>query len=140
VAVSFIGVGMLEYPEVGTAVKGKRFTVCTEITIILGTVRVTIRGGRLRYKRYDATFLKKSSVELPFSSFGDHLINILRKVNFGTYGESFPLYCSTNFISIMSNSLATSVTPTVKIKSHLINRSGPLIRKVILRCTRYNIV
>jgi hypothetical protein len=25
--------------------------------------------------------LKKSSVELPFSSFGDHLINILRKVN-----------------------------------------------------------
>ena len=26
-------------------------------------------------------FLKKSSVELPFSSFGDHLINILRKVN-----------------------------------------------------------
>jgi hypothetical protein len=37
--------------------------------------------GRLRYKRYDAHFLKKSSVELPFSSFGDHLINILRKVN-----------------------------------------------------------
>jgi hypothetical protein len=29
----------------------------------------------------DAHFLKKSSVELPFSSFGDHLINILRKVN-----------------------------------------------------------
>jgi hypothetical protein len=26
-------------------------------------------------------FKKKSSVELPFSSFGDHLINILRKVN-----------------------------------------------------------
>ena len=26
-------------------------------------------------------FLKKSSVELPFSSFGDNLINILRKVN-----------------------------------------------------------
>jgi hypothetical protein len=52
----------------------KRFTVCTEITIILGTVRFTIRGGRLRYKRYDAHFLKKSSV-------GDHLINILRKVN-----------------------------------------------------------
>jgi hypothetical protein len=24
---------------------------------------------------------KKSGVELPFSSFGDHLINILRKVN-----------------------------------------------------------
>ena len=24
---------------------------------------------------------KKSSVELPFSSFGDHLINIMRKVN-----------------------------------------------------------
>jgi hypothetical protein len=40
-----------------------------------GTVRFTIRGGRLRYKRYDAHFLKKSSVELPFSSFGDHLIN-----------------------------------------------------------------
>jgi hypothetical protein len=46
-----------------------------------GSVRFTIRGGRLRYKRYDAHFLKKSSVELPFSSFGDHLINILRKVN-----------------------------------------------------------
>ena len=56
--------------------RGKRFTVCTEIVIIF-----TIRGGRLRYKRYDAHFLKKSSVELPFSSFGDHLINILRKVN-----------------------------------------------------------
>jgi hypothetical protein len=56
--------------------RGKRFTVCTEIAIIF-----TIRGGRLRYKRYDAHFLKKSSVELPFSSFGDHLINILRKVN-----------------------------------------------------------
>jgi hypothetical protein len=26
-------------------------------------------------------FWKKSRVELPFSSFGDHLINILRKVN-----------------------------------------------------------
>jgi hypothetical protein len=26
-------------------------------------------------------FFLKSSVELPFSSFGDHLINILRKVN-----------------------------------------------------------
>ena len=26
-------------------------------------------------------FFKKSSVELPFSSFGDHLIKILRKVN-----------------------------------------------------------
>jgi hypothetical protein len=47
----------------------------------LGTVRFTIRGGRLRYKRYDAHFKKKSSVELAFSSFGDHLINILRKVN-----------------------------------------------------------
>ena len=56
----------------------KRFTVCTEILIILGMVRFTIRGGRLRCKRYDAHFLKKSSVELPFSSFGDHLINILR--------------------------------------------------------------
>jgi hypothetical protein len=61
--------------------RGNRFTVCTEITIILGTVRFTIRGGRLRYKRYDAHFLKKSCVELPFSSFGDHLITILRKVN-----------------------------------------------------------
>jgi hypothetical protein len=47
----------------------------------LSLIAITIRGGRLRYKRYDATFLKKSSVELPFSSFGDHLINILRKVN-----------------------------------------------------------
>ena len=36
-----------------------RFTACTEIAIILGTVRFTIRGGRLRYKRYDAHFLKK---------------------------------------------------------------------------------
>jgi hypothetical protein len=27
------------------------------------------------------SFFEKSSVELPFSSFGDHLINILRKVN-----------------------------------------------------------
>jgi hypothetical protein len=61
--------------------RGKRFTVCTEIVIILGTVRFTMHGGRLQYKRYDAHFLKKSSVELPFSSFGDHLINILRKVN-----------------------------------------------------------
>ena len=61
--------------------RGKRFTVCTEIAIILVTVRFTICGDRLRYKRYDAHFLKKSSVELPFSSFGDHLINILRKVN-----------------------------------------------------------
>ena len=43
-------------------VRGKRFTVCTEIAIILGTARFTIRGGRLRYKRYDAHFLKKSSV------------------------------------------------------------------------------
>jgi hypothetical protein len=32
-------------------------------------------------ERYDAHFLKKSSVKLPFSSFGDLLINILRKVN-----------------------------------------------------------
>jgi hypothetical protein len=62
-------------------VRGQRFTVFTEISIILGTVRFTIRGGHLRYKRYDAHFLKKSNVELPFSSFGDHLINILRKVN-----------------------------------------------------------
>ena len=36
--------------------RGKRFTVCTEIVIILGTVRFTIRGGRLRYKRYDVHF------------------------------------------------------------------------------------
>jgi hypothetical protein len=35
---------------------------CTEITIILGTVRFTIRGGRLRYKRYDAHFLEKKVV------------------------------------------------------------------------------
>ena len=62
-------------------IRGKRFTICTEITIILGTVRFMIRGGSLRYKRYDAHFFKKSSVEIPFSSFGDHLINILRKVN-----------------------------------------------------------
>ena len=40
-----------------------------------------IRGGRLRYKQYDAHFFLKSSVELLCSSFGDHLINILRKVN-----------------------------------------------------------
>jgi hypothetical protein len=31
--------------------------------------------------RYDAHFFKISSVELPFSSFVDHLIDILRKVN-----------------------------------------------------------
>jgi hypothetical protein len=62
-------------------VRGKRFSVCTEIAIILGTARFTIRGGRLRYKRYDAHFLKKVVFELPFSSFGDHLIHILRKVN-----------------------------------------------------------
>ena len=58
--------------------RGKRFTVCTEIAIILGTVRFTIRGGHLRY---NANFFEKSSFELPFSSFGDHLIKILRKVN-----------------------------------------------------------
>jgi hypothetical protein len=40
-----------------------------------------MRGGGLQYKRYDANFFYKSSVELPFSSFGDHLINILRKEN-----------------------------------------------------------
>jgi hypothetical protein len=28
--------------------------VCTEIAIILGMVQFTIRGGLLRYKRYDA--------------------------------------------------------------------------------------
>jgi hypothetical protein len=33
-------------------------------------------------KYLDSSFFeKKSSVELPFSSFGDNLINILRKVN-----------------------------------------------------------
>jgi hypothetical protein len=65
--------------EIYSNLRGNRFTVCTEIVIILVTVRFTIRGGRLRY---NAHFLKKkSSVELPFSSFGDHLINILRKVN-----------------------------------------------------------
>ena len=58
--------------------RGKRFTVCTEITIILGAVRFTIRGGHLWY---NAHFFLKSCVELPFSPFGDHLINILRKVN-----------------------------------------------------------
>ena len=46
-----------EFPQ--RHVRGKQFTVCTEITIILGTVRFTIRGGRLRYKRYDAHFLEK---------------------------------------------------------------------------------
>ena len=64
-----------------TMVRGKRFTVCTVIAIILEMVQFTIRGGHLRYQQYDPHFLKKSSVELPFSSFGDHLINILRKVN-----------------------------------------------------------
>ena len=60
-------------------IRGKRFIVCTEIAIILETIRFMIRGGRLRY---NAHFLReKSSAELPFSSFGDHLINILRKVN-----------------------------------------------------------
>jgi hypothetical protein len=38
-------------------VRGKRFTVCTEIAIILGAVRFTICGGHLRYKRYDDTGL-----------------------------------------------------------------------------------
>ena len=56
--------------------RGKRFTVCTEIAMILEMVRFTIRGGRLRCKRYDVHFLKKSNVELPLSSFGDHLILI----------------------------------------------------------------
>ena len=37
-------------------VRGNRFTVCTEIAIILGTVWFTIHGGHLRYKRYDAHF------------------------------------------------------------------------------------
>jgi hypothetical protein len=45
-------------------VRGKRFTVCTEITIILGTVRFTIRGGRLRYKRYDNSFFEKKVVSI----------------------------------------------------------------------------
>ena len=31
----------------GVELRGKRFTVCTKIAIILGTVRFTIRGGRL---------------------------------------------------------------------------------------------
>jgi hypothetical protein len=44
----------------------KRFTVCTEITIILGPVRFTMRGGRLRYKRYDAHFLKKVVLNFRF--------------------------------------------------------------------------
>ena len=61
--------------------RGKRFTVCTEIAIILGTVRFTIRGAAYDTNDMMLIFLKKSSVELPFSSFGDHLINILRKVN-----------------------------------------------------------
>jgi hypothetical protein len=42
-------------------------------------------GSRYMEAAYDTNdmmlTLKKSSVELPFSSFGDHLINILRKVN-----------------------------------------------------------
>ena len=40
-------------------------------------------GSRYVEAAYDMMliFWKKSSVELPFSSFGDHLINILRKVN-----------------------------------------------------------
>ena len=42
-------------------------------------------GSRYVEAAYDTNdmmlILKKSSVELPFSSFGDHLINILRKVN-----------------------------------------------------------
>jgi hypothetical protein len=47
-----------------------------------------IRGGRLRYNAY---FLKKNSVELPFSSFGDHLINILaiRITIFDMYYDSY---------------------------------------------------
>ena len=45
---------------------GKRFTVCTEIAIILGTLRFTIRGGRLRYKRYDAHFKKKVVLNFRF--------------------------------------------------------------------------
>jgi hypothetical protein len=56
--------------------KGETIHRITEIAIILWTVRFMIRGGRLRYKRYDAHFLKKSSVELPFSSFkGQHTNN-----------------------------------------------------------------
>ena len=74
-------VANVKYLKICLRLRGKQFTVCTEIAIILGTVRFTIRGGCLRYKRHDAHFLKKSSVELPFSSFGDHLINVLRKVN-----------------------------------------------------------
>ena len=43
-------------------------------------------GSRYVEAAYDTNdmmliFEKKTSVELPFSSFGDHLLNILRKVN-----------------------------------------------------------
>ena len=63
--------------------RGKRFTVCTEIVIILGTVRFGSRYVEAANNTNDMMLIfgKKSSVELPFSSFGDHLINILRKVN-----------------------------------------------------------
>jgi hypothetical protein len=60
--------------------KGETIHCITEIAIILWTVRFMIRGCRLRYKRYDAHFLKKSSVELPFSSFGDQLINQISNI------------------------------------------------------------
>jgi hypothetical protein len=45
--------------EIKWRLRGKRFTLCTEIAIILRTVWFTIRGDRLRYKRYNAHFLKK---------------------------------------------------------------------------------
>jgi hypothetical protein len=47
-------------------VRGKQFTICTEIVIILGMVRFMICGGRLRYKRYDAHFLKKVVLNFRF--------------------------------------------------------------------------
>ena len=68
-----------------------------------GDVRFTIHGGRLRYKRYDAHFLKKSSVELPLSSFGDHLINILRKVNRLIYTFKINLSNIYNFCQYVSD-------------------------------------
>ena len=45
--------------NIDQVLRGKRFTVCTKIVIILGTVMFTIRGGCLQYKWYDAHFFKK---------------------------------------------------------------------------------
>jgi hypothetical protein len=36
--------------NIDQVLRGKRFTVCTKIVIILGTVMFTIRGGCLQYK------------------------------------------------------------------------------------------